>query len=159
MVGPRMTHDDAQDPNGIHDRAVPPGRLQRPVTLRALLVACAVTAAVSCAAALAGATLVIERGPSGPAGERGQTGLRGQIGPTGIGEPGPRGPRGRPGRVGPPGPSGEIDAEAVFSALEGDPSRAAQAVHDGGPTTAELCDELFFEREWDPLRSIWLSAC
>jgi hypothetical protein len=130
------------------------------VTLRVLLAACAATAAVACALALALAVAVIERGsagPAGPAGERGQTGARGPAGPLGAeGSHGLRGPRGPAGQE---GPAGQIDSEAVLTALEEDPFRAAQAVNDGGPTTSQLCDEFFYQRDWDPLRSIWLSAC
>jgi hypothetical protein len=57
------------------------------------------------------------------------------------------------------GLTGEIDTEVVFAALEHDPFRASEAVSDGGPSTSELCDEFVYERDGDPLRSMWVSAC
>lgn len=136
------------------------GRLRQPVTLRALLGACAVTALTSCALALLIAVAVIEQGPPGPPGDRGSAGPAGAQGPQGVaGTRGVRGQRGPRGPVGPRGPAGEVDADAVFAALEDDSYRASLAVNDGGPTTSALCDEFFYERDWDPLRSIWYAAC
>jgi hypothetical protein len=136
------------------------GRFGQPVTVRGLLGACAVTAVVSCGLALLIASSVIEHGPAGPPGDRGTAGPRGAEGPQGVaGAQGVRGRRGPRGSVGPRGPAGEVDADAVFTALEDDPFRASQAVNDGGPTTSALCDEFFYQRDWDPLRSIWFAAC
>ncbi|WP_156028359.1 hypothetical protein [Candidatus Solirubrobacter pratensis] len=47
----------------------------------------------------------------------------------------------------------------MFTAIEGDPERARQAVNDGGPSTSELCDAIFYQRDYEPLRSIWYDAC
>jgi hypothetical protein len=142
------------------DTAATGGRFRQPVTLRALVAACAVTAVVSCALALLIAGAVIKQGPAGQKGDRGTAGPAGAAGPQGVaGARGVRGLRGPRGPAGYRGPAGEIDADAVFTALEDDPFRASEAVNDGGPTTSALCDEFFYQRDWDPLRSIWLAAC
>ena len=59
-----------------------PSRLRRPVTLRALLAAMALTAVLSVAGGVALSTVVLERGPAGPAGEEGEEGPEGPEGPA-----------------------------------------------------------------------------
>ena len=110
-------------------------------------------------ATAAGATvsaLVIQQGvqgPEGPTGPAGERGLEGEAGPSG--EVGRRGP---PGPAGPEGPAGELDDDSVFTAIEGDPGRVADAVNDGGPATAELCDAMNL---WggDVLADVYLYGC
>jgi len=141
-----------------HPDPSPPDRLARPVTLRALIAACVVTAIASCALALLIAAVVIERGPAGPTGERGMAGVRGPVGPAGVGERGARGERGPRGRTGPAGPAGQADEESVFEAIESDPERARQAVNDGGPSTSELCDA-FLQSDASALNDIYYYGC
>ncbi|WP_028061174.1 hypothetical protein [Candidatus Solirubrobacter pratensis] len=148
-----MTGDtEVLDPAPDHPPA--PSRLQRPVTLRGLIAACALTAVVSCAVAMLIAAAVIGRGPAGPAGARAEAGARGPEGPVGVGAPGPRGDRGPRGRTGPTGPSGQADEESVFTAIEGDPDRLRQVANDGGPTTSDLCSQ-FLQSDAGTLNDIY----
>ncbi len=117
-----------------------PRKLDRPVTVRTLLAAMGACLLLAAAGGAAVSALVIREGdqglpgPRGPQGERGFTGDAGPEGPRGLrGEPGPDGPR---------GPAGEVDEESVFTAIENDPSRVADAVNEGGPSTSELCDAI-----------------
>jgi hypothetical protein len=87
---------------------VTPGRLSRPVTIRALLLALALTALVSIAAGVAVSSTLLERGQAGPQGEEGPAG--------------PEGPTAESDR--------DVDPEQVHSAIEEDPTRVAEAIAD-----------------------------
>jgi hypothetical protein len=84
-------------------------RLSRPVTLRLLLGVALAVFVLAIGAGMALSALVVQRGYTGAPGEPGE--------------------RGRPGPPGPPGTS-EVDPDAVFEAIEGDPQRAAEAIQD-----------------------------
>lgn len=118
--------------------------MDRVVTLRVLLAVAAGVLVLSVGATVLLASVVLEKGPRGPQGSTGAGGDRGEPGPSGrpgrIGPRGPAGPRGRTGTAGPPGESPE-DVTEVSSKVE------------------RICDELFFQREFEPLRQIWLNAC
>jgi hypothetical protein len=132
------------------------GRLDQPVTLKTLLVALAASVVLAAAGGAAVSALVIregDQGPPGPPGPQGEQGLTGDPGPEG-----PGGPRGARGPEGQPGPAGEVDEESVFTAIENDPSRVADTVNDGGPTTAELCDA-FNLYGGDVLADVYLLGC
>ena len=76
--------------------------------------------------------------PRGEPGQPGRPGLRGPPGPCGL-----PGPPGRPGES-----ADQFELEQLRSDLD-----------DAASTIEALCDELFFQREIEPLRQIWLNAC
>jgi hypothetical protein len=80
-------------------------------SIRTIAIACLITALVSVAASVAIAYVLIGTPAPGPQGQRGSMG--------------PAGPAGSRGARGPAG-----DEEAIWSAIEGDPERAAAAVQD-----------------------------
>lgn len=118
--------------------------MDRVVTLRVLLAVAAGVLVLSVAATAILSSVVLEKGPQGPQGPKGAPGEQGEPGPSGrageIGPRGPAGPRGRTGTAGPPGESPE-DLTEVSSTVE------------------KICDELFYQREFEPLRQVWLNAC
>lgn len=107
----------------------PPGPV---VTRRTLVLAVAAAIIVSvCAAAVLSYALIGEPQPGtrGPVGERGQPGM--------AGAPGERG------RRGPAGFAEEVDEEAVWEVVEGDPQRVTDMVEDYlSPTPSDVRDEL-----------------
>ena len=114
-------------------------RLSQPVTLKALLVAVALSSLLAAGVGAAAAGAILERGPTGPPGPRGAVGPQGPAGPEGPASTtrGPRGPRG------PEGPPGRVDEEAVYQAIESDPARVAQAVEaELDPSPSEVQDNL-----------------
>jgi hypothetical protein len=88
-------------------------------------------------------------------------------GPPGVpgapGKAGPPGPRGRPGLRGLPGESADAsENEQLRSDLDDATAEIEQLRSDLDDATSKLeaiCDELFFQREIEPLRQIWLNAC
>jgi hypothetical protein len=153
-----MTSDAVPHSPGDHEERT--SRWAAPVSLRTLLVAVACPAVVSVAASTMLAALVLERGPTGPQGAQGPPGPQGDPGPPGpTGEAGERGSRGP---TGPTGPAGEADEEAVYTAIEADPDRVADAVRDAvnstGPTTSDLCGA-FQLSDAAPLNDVYTYAC
>ncbi len=111
--------------------------LAQPVTLRTLLLVVLVAVGASMASGIGIATTVIERGAEGPAGPEGPGGDEGPAGEWG--RTGDRGPRGRVGPPGPRGAAGSIEDEDVWSVIELDQSRLAEAAG-----VSDLCSDLQF---------------
>ena len=111
--------------------------LDRPITLRTLLIVVLVGIVLASAGTMAISTFVIHRGAQGPVGTTGATGPagpageQGPAGPSGYdGAPGPRGPRGAR------GPAGSVSDQTIWSALEADPLRLQHAALD------DLCSQM-----------------
>lgn len=104
-----------------------------PVVTRRTLVLAVLTAIIVSVCAVTGLSYALigepQPGPRGPAGERGQPGM--------AGAPGERG------RRGPEGFAEEVDEEAVWEVVEGDPQRATDIVEDYlSPTPSDVRNEL-----------------
>jgi hypothetical protein len=111
-------------------------RLGQPVSLRTLIVVAVAIAVISILGGAAVSAAVLQRGAVGPPGPAGSTGPAGPEGPAGT-RRGPRGP------LGPEGPAGQAGEEAVFTAIEGDPGRVADAIQSSlSPDPADVQSNL-----------------
>jgi Collagen triple helix repeat (20 copies) len=143
---------------GTRTDGSPPSRaLDRPVTLRALLLTALASALLAIGVSALVSGLVLQQGPAGPRGEQGPAGPQGEQGSAGTqGVAGERGPRGR---LGPQGSPGEVDEESVWTAIESDPARLSDTANDGGPSTNDLCSDFQFSGV-EPLEDIYyLGSC
>ncbi len=131
-------------------------RLEKPVTLRVLVLAVVLAALLSTTFALLASAAVLKQGPEGRPGPEGPRGQAGPVGATGAsgntGARGPRGLQGLPGPVGLAGEEGLVDEETVFEAMESDPNRVKAVA------TSDLCDALSMS-EAEPLYDLYISAC
>ena len=112
------------------------------VSLRALIIACLVTALVGAGGGMLGATLIAPStgltGTHGPAGTAGADGVDGAGGPAG--EPGQPGTDGAPGAAGAPGPAGPAGPRgpAGESGAPGEVGPEGPAGPQGAPGVAEF---------------------